>query len=131
MKDLNYQLGIMVGEYIVINNLPTMVTDMIHSRNVVELSQEDYTMCKQLEDGEHKNWIEHQYEMAKKYLPPILECRVPRVVPENMELFKQGIRDALWDCDLCWYQIEPDELDIHLHEDFAWCITINLKLSEK
>jgi hypothetical protein len=41
MSDLNYQLGVYVGEVIEFRYLPTLSTDMLKTRNVVEVSPED------------------------------------------------------------------------------------------
>ena len=40
-RDLNYQLGMMVGEYIVITKLPTLSTDSLKTRTIIEVSPEE------------------------------------------------------------------------------------------
>jgi len=146
--NLNYQLGIYVGEHIVSQYLPTLSTDGLKSRNVIELSVEDTTKCNILNkaltdsyrwnggtgdrDGTgpilHKTWLAHQNKMADKYLPQILECLVPKVHPTKMSEFKLGIIESLWDCDLCWYSINADDIEFVQTDKYAWCTKIYLKL---
>jgi hypothetical protein len=52
-----------------------------------------------------------------KYLPsPILiidlkqtlKINVPKVYPKNIEMFREGLKNVIWDCDLSWYVV-PEE----------------------
>jgi len=123
-KDLNYQLGIYVGEYIVSHKLLTLSTDMLKSNCIIEVSVEDklkHTEIRQslnktykFEGGDgnssekfevYKNF---NHELAKKYLPKKINCLVPKVYISDMGLFKKGIDTSLWDSDLCWYKIVDD-----------------------
>ena len=40
-KDLNYQLGMYVGEYITFKHLPVLSTDALRTKTIVQVSQED------------------------------------------------------------------------------------------
>jgi len=143
LKDLNYQLGRYVGEYIIIQHLLTLSTDMIKSNRVVDVSKEDNethnVISNELNktykfnggDGnsteKFKAYKKFNHELARKYLPEKLDCLVPTVYPTNMKLFENGISHALRDCDYSWYE---------LCEDFyksngvgSWADYIFLKLS--
>jgi len=150
-KNLDYQLGIYVGEYILFKYLPTLSTDMILSNNIVKLSKSDTKKCELLDaklknsyswggntsstdditSDCHKKWLQHQNKMANKYLPPILKCNVPKVYPKNLKKFKKGIINTLWNCDLCWYSLSKSDIEFIPTDDFAWASIINLKLKVK
>lgn len=119
----SYDLGLLVGEIIEDRYLLTMSTDMLKTKNVVEVTDEtDLKEFHRLEkildntykinggDGvskdAHKEWITHVYKLADKYLPKTIECKVTKINPKNMEEFKEGLRGYLWDTDLSWYMPE-------------------------
>lgn len=133
---LNYQLGMYVGNYIVLTGLPTLSTDGLKSNTVIEVSAEETAEWAELEKKcfekmQTEEFSKHFYENRKwyhkleeKYLPETVELMVPRVVPTNMEQFTEGIKAVLWDCDLSHYKIEEGffvKTDKH-----AWCSIIIL-----
>jgi len=139
---LNYQLGLYVGEYIIALHLPTLSTDMLLTRTIIEVSPEEtaewQSMDKQLEpymwgskrhdkEGYRKLFYENRkwyHKLEEKYLPETLKIMVPKVYPTNMKQFAKGIEIALWDCDRSHYKIQDgffEQTDKH-----AWCSYIIL-----
>ena len=147
-KTIEYYLGVMIGEYIVTNYLPTLSTDMIKSSVVIEVSDEDTIEYKKLEGDWHnhskddkdgrkekfKIHLKHMYKIGGKYLPHTLEMRIPKFgihLITDMKEFKNGLSDTLWNCDMCSYDIEYNKIEIRETEDYAWCDYITLHLDEK
>jgi hypothetical protein len=138
-----YQLGYYVGEYIVIRFLPTLSTDMIQSRRVITVSDEDSEENKRLdsewfnsnranEEGSKDKWdlfYQHNKMLEKKYLPNPLICHLGTLNILNMDEFKKGLSYSLWDCDICSYNIEPENIKIYDDEDVRFTI-VELKLGE-
>ena len=133
-----YQLGYYVGLEIVHNYLPTLSTDMLQTRNVIEVSEEDSLENERLdtewyattqyggewntkdENGDKENWdLYHQHNkmLERKYLPNPLYCHMGVLNIRDMDDFKKGLRLSLWDCDRCSYNIEPENVKIYDHED--------------
>jgi len=146
-KTIEFYLGVMVGEYIVTNFLPTLSTDMIKSSNVIEVDEEDTKEHDRLfelwrderkgDDGYNDKWdghLKNMYYLSGKYYPHVLKMRIPKFgiyLITDMEEFKTGISDVLWNCDICSYNIEHDKIEIKETEDFAWCDYVTLHLDEK
>ena len=146
---MDWQLGFYVGEYVVSHYLPTLSTDMIHSRNVIEVSEEDSNENKRLsdewysttkyqnnwngeEDGSKEKWNEyfkHNKMLEQKYLPPILECVIGLIKIDDMEKFKDGLRTTLWNCDMCSYNIDEENIEIE-NDMFNGFTHIKFKLDE-
>lgn len=141
---LNYQLGWYVGEYIYTHYLPTLNTDLLQSRHVVEVSDEDFIEHTRISNilsstygvnhddnkssAAFEDYKTFNHFLANKYLPKILECNVPKVLPTDMIKFKNGIIDSLWDTDLCSYHLEIDKIEfIHAHKH-AWNSIVKLIL---
>jgi hypothetical protein len=139
-----YQLGIFVGDYIVTHFLPTLSTDMLQSRKVIKVSEDDEIKYKELHDGWYRKYndktvsedekkeawdihLAHMKEMDRKYLPHILECHLPVLNITNMKEFKKGIMVSLWDCDMCNYHTNEDDIDIST-DDHGYFTNIKLKL---
>jgi hypothetical protein len=124
MSDLNYQLGVYVGEVIEFRYLPTLSTDMLKTRNVVEVSPEDAERHRIVSealsktykfnggDGDGKKEFEVykalNHELARKYLPEKLQCMVPHIRPTDMKQFLKGLQDQIWGTDRSWYWPEED-----------------------
>ena len=119
---IEYTLGVYIGEYIVYRYLPTLSFDMILSRNVIQVTEEETKKEKELHDawwdiiGFNKNpmeagdkqWIElrkFHKEMENKYLFDELICFVPYFNVENTDELIKGIYTSLWDCDFSYYDI--------------------------
>ena len=129
---MDWQLGFYVGQDIVHNYLPTLSTDMIHSRNVIQVNEEDVTENQRLsdewfkttkyqdnwngeEDGSKEKWelyFQHNKMLEKKYLPQILDMAFGLLKIDDMKKFKDGLIDSLWNCDMCSYNLDEDKIII-------------------
>lgn len=121
-KSVEYQLGFMIGEYIVSEYLPT-IDVYCKTHHTINVSEEDRLEYERLDKlwydkyNHSKNEAKEDWfnlrtfamSLEKKYLPHILECRIYPIVVENIIDLKQGIRDSLWDCDNCCYKIKTDD----------------------
>ena len=147
-KDLNYQLGMYVGEYIAALILPTLSTDTLKSRTVVEVSADDTILHDEISDTLHavyeENWgngtgalrnassdefeayRNYNHELAEKYLDKKLKCTVPKVFPTDMKQFRDGLEVCLWNTDLSWYWPMDDYFE--QTDEMAWCTYITLTL---
>jgi len=65
--------------------------------------------------------------LERKYLPNPLECYMSLLNVQHMDEFKKGLRFALWDCDMCSYNIEPENIKIYDDEQGMFTI-IELQL---
>ena len=126
---MDYQLGFYIGENIVDNYLPTLSTDMIHSRKVIQVSEEDEIENNRLDDewfnscthergnsGDKEKWdayFNHNKMLEKKYLPETLECVFSLLRIDDMKKFKEGLRSSLWNCDMCSYNIDEENIKIY------------------
>jgi hypothetical protein len=122
VKDLNYQLGMYVGEYVTKKYLPTLSTDMLQTYTRIKVSEEDAErhriVDEALSNSNYNNKEDRQEkfnvykalnnELARKYLSEKLECMVPKIYPTNMDKFKEGLEDQLWNTDLSHYWPEDD-----------------------
>jgi hypothetical protein len=145
---LEFQLGYYVGSKIFTRYLPTLSTDSLQSRNVIQVSSEDLTENKRLNDewfdttrygknrdenspnGNKEKWnlyYEHNKMLEKKYLPDPLVCHLRLLNVEKWDRFKEGLIDYLWDCDMCSYSLEADDIEISDDEDSYFTI-IKFKL---
>jgi len=139
---IDYQLGYYVGEHIVNRYLPTLSTDMIQSRNIIKVSEEDEIENKRLDeewfkttrhnddwdgenDGDKNKWdLYHQHNkmLEKKYLPKELDCHLRLIKFNDEKEFKEGLRSSLWDCDMCSYNIEIENIKIEYEMEFGYTI---------
>jgi hypothetical protein len=126
---MDYQLGFYIGENIVDNYLPTLSTDMIHSRKIIQVSEEDEIENNRLDDewfnscthergnsGDKEKWdayFNHNKMLEKKYLPETLECVFSLLRIDDMKKFKEGLRSSLWNCDMCSYNIDEEKIEIY------------------
>lgn len=139
---MDYQLGLYVGEYIYFRFLPTLSVDSLKSLNVIKATDEEELECIRLSDlwfrkyndadkkvAELEEWkaLRAYHEILEnKYLPKELKCPLPLLKITDENQFKEGLRTALWDTDLCHYKIENNE-DIVISEDSsAYFTTITL-----
>ena len=126
------QLGYWVGEYIFFKYLPTISSDMMHTRNVIQVSEEDTAECVRLEkiwwdainDPKNKKngrgvapkeWnalLTYRKFLQEKYMPALLECHLHKIYPTDIEEFKTGLAVSLWDCDCCSYHTDSDKITI-------------------
>jgi len=126
---MDYQLGFYIGENIVDNYLPTLSTDMIHSRKVIKVSEKDEIENNRLDDewfnscthergnsGDKEKWeayFNHNKMLERKYLPQTLECVFSLIRIDDMNKFKEGIKESLWNCDMCSYNIDKEKIEIY------------------
>jgi hypothetical protein len=145
-SSIEVSLGIYVGQYIIDYYLPTISTDMLLSRKVIEVSEEEKIEYERL----HKNWWDKYHDkrcskkneaeeewkeyqdyiklLHKKYLPETLVCYVPRfdINVEKIDDIKEAIRGSLWNCDLCNYSLERKDILIE-QDDVSIFTKITLK----
>jgi hypothetical protein len=139
---MEYQIGYYVGEQIVRKDLPCLDVDMIYTSNVIKVTPEELAEAKRLSDvwynnhndklsgDDDPNWVAlraYHKELEDKYLPKVLTCYIDPFNVVDMEEFKRGVRTALWDCDMCHYNIrENSDIDVAYDEDYYFAI-ITLK----
>ena len=146
---LAYQLGFYIGEQIVHRYLPTLSCDSLQTKTIISVTAGEGDECKRLNDvwfakvmslkgsDEEKtkvtetewNALRAYHEMLEeKYLPKTIDCRfqVLNVTQENMEEFKNGISNSLWDCDCSHYSTKPEDIQVKPDED-GWFTIITLK----
>lgn len=137
------QLGYYVGLEIIHRCLPTLSTDMLQSRHVIDVLEEDKLENERLdtewyvttrhggewngtdENGDKEKWdlyYQHNKMLERKYLPNPLYCHMSVLNIQDMDEFKKGLRFALWDCDMCSYNIEPENIKIYDDEDVMFTI---------
>lgn len=137
-KSVEYQLGFMIGDYIYQKYLPVLDVNS-QTNNTIKVSEEDRIKFEKLSNiwfekygrGENKDaaktdWFNlrtFDHYLEKKYLPHTLECYVCHIDVENIEELKLGIHDALWECDVCCYKIEPNDIKI---ESDKFCISYSI-----
>lgn len=147
--NLNFELGQMVGEYIVTRFLPTLTTDSLQSRTVLpvplELEREwnkkrdawlkvawDYSIEEKKRNADsnkifYENLAWYKENIESVYLPAVLECNIPKFRHTNQDDLVKGIKRALWDCDMSHYDVEGIEIE---NGEGWWCTKINLKYSK-
>jgi hypothetical protein len=143
MDSYVYQLGWMVGSKMA-ETLPCISVDMLQSKNVVEVSEEDKITHDDLFNYWRKVTQQHELKMKyfnesslnkvnrnfnklvelterlhAKYLPKTHEFRILNIdiKDEDMEEFKQAVKDALWDCDFCNYNLDTLKIEINRYTD--------------
>ena len=143
-KDLNYQLGMYVGEHITFKYLPVLSTDVLKTFTEIQVSKEDARRHKIVNEallrtrkwnGGDDNSTEAfkvykalNNELARKYLSEKLDCLIPKVYPTDMATFKQGLYDQLWDTDLSHYFPEDDFYKVGHEMGWADHIILTLKI---
>jgi hypothetical protein len=144
VKDLNYQLGQYVGEHITRKYLPTLSTDMLKTYTEIQVSEEDTERHRLVDEALTKTYKWRggddnskqafevykalNDELAKKYLPEKLDCLIPKIYPTDMDIFKEGLMDQLWNTDLSHYWPEDDFYREGHKEGWADHIILTLKI---
>ena len=141
IKDLNYQLGLYVGEYITRRFLPTLSTDMLKTYTEIQVSEEDAERHRIVDEALWKTdprstnrqekfevYKALNNELAKKYLPEKLDCLVPKIYPTDMDTFKEGLKDQLWDTDLSHYFPQDDFYQVGHEMGWADHIILTLQI---
>lgn len=119
-NNLIYTLGLVVGDYIVATSLPTLSTDSLKTRRVIEVSEE---LTKEWEEREENWWTNldedkkngnkifyenrdwYKKNIEEKYLDNELLVhydRLERIL--DKQSFIGGLNEALWDSDLSHYK---------------------------
>jgi hypothetical protein len=142
---LTYQLGYYVGAEIYNRYLPTLSSDPLHSRIVIEISEEDLKENKRLNEEWYASteygsdtdtektkerwdlYHAHNKMLDEKYLPNPLVCHLNVLNIENVKEFKSGLNDYLWDCDLCSYSLNYEDIEIYDDEE-VYSTIIKFKL---
>jgi hypothetical protein len=139
ITELNYQLGLYVGEHIVMKYLPNLSTDSIKGNIVIDVTPEEAAKHERLNHEWYSHYMaddskirfkalrDYADSLAMKYLKPELKVMVPKVYPINMDNFRKGIHQSIWDCDRSHYLLDDDFFEQTM--DGAWCSYIKLKLS--
>lgn len=133
-ETLAYTLGLYLGEYIISEYLPTLSTDDIQTRNVIEVSHYEKVKHRELRDKwfsktnymaekynketEKRAWIKlrtFDIKMEDKYLPKELNLilrnfRFSDYSEEEKKDIVDGIIASLWDCDCCTYSLDKNDL---------------------
>jgi hypothetical protein len=136
-----YQFGYYVGEYIFFRFLPTISIDSIHTLRVIPVLPEEEVKFDELNniwfdkgqkeensDAEWEQLMAYRREIEEKYLPHELVCHLDPLNITNEAEFKAGLRSSLWNCDICHYSIESEDITIEMDVDFYFTI-IKLKLA--
>jgi hypothetical protein len=136
------ELGYYVGEHIVNRYLPTLSTDMLQSNIVIKVSEEDSVENNRLDkewysttrhqknydgenDGNGEKWElykQHNKMLEQKYLPKKLDCHLRLLKINDEKEFKEGLRSSLWDCDMCSYNIEIENIKIENEMEMGFTI---------
>ncbi len=143
VDDLNYYLGLSVGENIVNNYLPTLNTDMLKTDRIIQVSEEETKIWKEMETEYEKKYMwakdkdiqeegrrqfyknrEWYHILEEKYLPETIEIRITKVKPTNIKEFQRGVEVALWDCDLSHYKVK--EGFFNEGHEYGWCSIVTL-----
>lgn len=116
MKSTEYNLGYMIGEYILWQYLPTLNIHPCQSCHVIEVSTDEMTEFNRLHDiwfhlrnksGERDiAWEQlkiYEKYLDTKYLPETVECYLPITLSDITENIEQGIYQSLWDSDCSCY----------------------------
>ena len=137
---LDYQLGYYVGADIFNRCLPTLSSDSLRSRNVIKISEEDqkenerlneewYATTKygkapdeEVKEGKWDLYHAHNKMLEKKYLPNPLECYMDILNIQNLEEFKEGLIEYLWNCDMCSYNLHHEDIEILDDEEVRFTI---------
>ena len=67
--------------------------------------------------------------LEKKYLPNPLECHLGLIKFNDENEFKEGLRASLWDCDMCSYNIDVENIKIEYEMEFGYTV-ITFQLDE-
>ncbi len=124
-KDLNRQIGWLVGQLIISNDLPTLSTDSLKTNRVIEVSEELARQWEEMEDKRstyyNKPELKEEYRkyfyetlhwykenIEKKYLPSQLRVHMYFEFTDK-KIVMSAIEDSLWDCDLSHYKLSDIE----------------------
>lgn len=142
------QLGYYVCEYIIRHYLPVLSCESIHTNHVIKISEEEQKKYDKLHDdwfyksikkrasdpdvNNEKEWnkyLDFYHKLVEKYIPEKLECYVPILDKKNLniELFKEGFVNSLWQSDISHYSCKTKDIDIIFRTDSFMMPVIILK----
>jgi hypothetical protein len=150
---LEWSLGYYAGETIVRDYLPTLSIDAPSTRTLIKVPQEDQlenerlskewfeasTHKAPLDDVEKawKRYQEHRKELKQKYLPKEVPCYLTSINPKRfnpergMEDFKDGVITTLWNSDVCYYSLKPEDIMVEFDQESIYygpCLKVTLTL---
>lgn len=130
----DFELGFDVGDQIYIAYLPTLSTDMLKTRRVIEVTNQELVSTHNKFEEEFKTAIlnpdtsrnykdihkEHMIfyrKIIETYLPKRITCAVSLShLPTDINIFIKGLNAYLYDTDLSHYLAEED-LNTHITKD--------------
>lgn len=140
----------MIGEFIYYQYLPTLNIDLLKSNHVINVNDEEtaeyerlhdiyWSTCQkpELKSENHiafKTMRTYCRNLERKYLPNTLECGIPVDLSniKNLNNVKLGIRESLWNCDICTYNIDIDKIIItKTPEGYYYKTNVTLGLDTK
>jgi hypothetical protein len=121
------QLGLYVGEYIVLRYLPTLSCEGLKTNTQISVTCAEgdefrrlLSLCyetsmfkdEELRKSKFDDAFNYLKILEDKYLPKTLSCSIPylNISDENLNDFKEGLILTLWDCDCCHYSLEPQDI---------------------
>lgn len=130
-----WQFGFYIGEDIIHHDLPTISVEG-GTRNEIPISLEDEMEYKRTEenwynktqhgkvkaDDEWKVYQECRKRLIKKYLPNPLKCYRSILNITNMDEFKDGLINSLWNSDVCNYNLNPENIKIYDEDDMYFTV---------
>lgn len=131
---VDYQLGYYIGELIYYRHLPTIEIDSIHTRKMIKMDPSEveefnridkiwfdtYQKTKETESSK-KEWdavMAYRRKMEDKYLPKELSIHLPMLNVRNIKDFKDGLIVSLWNCDICHYSLDPEDITVGVDPDY-------------
>lgn len=130
----DYSFGYWVGEEIS-KNLPVPKTSILHTNNVVNISEEDLIENRRLrkiwedkilekkDDDSNDSWDnfnKHNSYIKHKYLDKKVSFSVNTKIKVNdINTFLKGVSESIWDSDLSYYKCKEEEIYLKItDEDF-------------
>lgn len=131
---LNEMLGTFIGDEVCSKHLARLETDGFKTK-FIKISEEDMIEYRRLEElwsdnyksSDHnsakKEWFDYRTfskTIEKKYLPSPLICRLGHFnvnAITDMDEFKKGLIDSLWNDDFCHYSLKPEDIKLYNSED--------------
>jgi hypothetical protein len=124
----SFQLGYVVGCYIIEKYLPTLDIHIIQFRKslVIQTEPDEFNEFKRLSDIHNQfyakrledtpdareawdAYLKYMYFLEKKHLPSKIECYVPHCNPSDEHSYGIGISSALWESDGSCYGVHREE----------------------
>lgn len=135
-RTLNEMLGTFIGDEVCSKHLARLETDGFKTK-FIKISEEDMTEYRRLEEEWRGKYKSSDYDSAKqewfdfrtfsktiekKYLPSPLICRLKNFNVDaitDMDEFKKGFIDSLWNDDFCHYSLKPEDIKLYNSEEEA------------